>query len=77
MFVVESVADEGAAARAGIRAGDVVRRIGSQDVETIGDAQSAIAAIPQGKAIPALIERDGQTRFVLIRDNDGPSDTRE
>jgi len=77
VVVVESVADEGAAARAGIRAGDVVRRIGSQDVETIGDAQSAIAAIPQGKAIPALIERDGQTRFVLIRDNDGPSDTRE
>lgn len=77
VLVVESVADGGPAARAGIRAGDVIRRIGSQDVMTIKDANAAIAAIESGKAIPTLIERDGQTRFVLIREDEAPSDTRE
>ncbi|MCE2881634.1 MAG: trypsin-like peptidase domain-containing protein [Planctomycetaceae bacterium] len=65
-LVVESVEPAGAAERAGIRAGDVVRRIGSRPVATLADAQAAVAAISARAAVPMLVEREGQPRFVLV-----------
>ena len=73
-LVVESVDPAGAAERAGIRAGDVIRRIGSRPVATLADAQAAVAAISARAAVPMLVEREGQPRFVLV-ERSAASDT--
>ena len=76
-LIVERVAEDSPAARAGIEAGDVIRRLGSREVATAEDARAALAAIAPASAVPALVERDGQARFVLIRPETAPSDTRD
>jgi len=55
----------------------VIRRLGSREVATAEDARAALAAIAPASAVPALVERDGQARFVLIRPETAPSDTRD
>ena len=76
-LVVERVVDGGPAARAGIEAGDVIRRLGSREITTPRDAHEALAAIAPDAAVPALVERGGHARFVLIRPGPAPSDTRD
>ena len=75
-LVVESVEDGSAAAQAGIEAGDVIRRIGQRTVHSLKDAQDAVAANTGGGAVAMLVEREGRTRFVLLRPTEAPSDTR-
>ena len=76
-LVVERVTEGSPAARAGIEAGDVIRRLGSRNLATPQDARAALDAIAPDAPVPALVERDGQARFVLIRPDRAPSDTRD
>ena len=76
VVVVESADDGGRAARAGIAAGDVIRRIANRAVRTLDDASRALDALGEETSIPMLVERDGRARFVLIRGESAPSDTR-
>ncbi len=76
-LVVERVAETGPAARAGIEPGDVMRRIGSRATHTLDEVTAAIDALREGSSVPVLVERDGRARFVLIRTQTNPSDTRE
>lgn len=66
-LVVESVDADGPAAAAGIEAGDVIRRIGSHGVATLKDARDALGTAPADAPVAVLVERQGRTRFVLIR----------
>jgi serine protease Do len=66
-LVVESVDPTGPAAAAGIEAGDVIRRIGSREVATLKDARAALGAARADAPIAVLVEREGRTRFVLVR----------
>jgi len=75
--VVERVTPGSPAARAGIEAGDVIRRLGTRTLATPQDARAALDAIAPGASVPALVERNGQARFVLIRPDRAPSDTRD
>jgi serine protease Do len=76
VVVVESANDGGRAARAGIAAGDVIRRIANREVRTLDDASRAIDGLGEETSIPMLVERDGRARFVLIRGESAPSNTR-
>ena len=75
-LVVGRVEEEGRACRAGIKPGDVIRRIGKRPVHTLDEINAALDAFREGASIPALVERDGRARFLLIRPAKQPSDTK-
>jgi S1-C subfamily serine protease len=59
--VIQRVAPDSAAARAGIRAGDVVRRIGDTQVRRIHDVRDSLFATDVGQYIQLEVDRDGRT----------------
>jgi serine protease Do len=61
--VVEDVA--GAAARAGIQAGDVLLAINGKPVQSIEQVKGVIAAKP--KSVALLVQRDGEKIFVPVK----------
>ena len=66
-LVVERVDEDSSAAAAGIEPGDIIRRIGKTQVRTLDEATTALDAIKKRASVPVLVERDGQTRFLLIQ----------
>ncbi|GBE10740.1 putative periplasmic serine endoprotease DegP-like precursor [bacterium BMS3Bbin12] len=63
--LVKEVA-EGPAARAGIRPGDVILRIGSHDVRDAAQLARLVEKLPKGKPVPVLIWRHGNTLFLAL-----------
>ena len=63
-LVVTSVSQTGPAARAGIRAGDVIERIGNMPVKSLEDAATAIAHV-RGR-IPLTLNRGHNHAIVLV-----------
>ena len=57
---VLSVQPDGAAQRAGLQAGDWIRRFGSTEVGTPADLIGAVAAAKVGERVALVIERNGQ-----------------
>jgi serine protease Do len=64
--LVEQVA-EGAAARAGISKGDVILSINNQPVHSASQFQKLVDALPAGKSVAVLVQRDGNPTFLAIR----------
>ncbi len=62
--VVEEVAEEGAAAEAGLRVGDVLLAVDGQEVDAPNQFQSAIALRRPGDAIALSLRRGGDVREV-------------
>ncbi|MEO8525724.1 MAG: Do family serine endopeptidase [Caldimonas sp.] len=62
-LVVEGV--EGAAARAGIEAGDVLLAINGKSVESIDQLKSVLSGKP--KSVALLVQRDGEKIFVPVK----------
>jgi serine protease Do len=56
---ITKIADRGAAAQAGLRAGDVVLRVGASGVRTTKDFGAALAAFKPGDSVPVLVRRAG------------------
>lgn len=63
---VESV-DDGAAYRAGVRAGDVILMVNNEDVRTTADFNRIVAELPGGKAVPVLVQRLGNPLFLALK----------
>ena len=61
--LVTSVEEDSPAATAGLRAGDVIVRIGDRDVEEPGDATAAVRAADAGPVTVTFV-RDGRERTV-------------
>ncbi len=62
---VESAAD--AAARAGLREGDVILSVGNLEVGSTREFEAAVAKAPQDKPINMLVQRGELVQFVLVR----------
>lgn len=66
--VVTSVAPNGAAARAGLRAGDVIRQVAGTRVSDPREWESNMrSTLGQGRSVRLLVEREGDTKFLLLR----------
>ncbi|MFE6284130.1 S1C family serine protease [Streptomyces sp. NPDC057877] len=63
---VVEVARGGAAAEAGIRAGDVIVRLGDSDITTITSLAEALAALKPGDRTKVTFTRDGDERTVEV-----------
>src|SRR5215213_7438960 len=59
---VGRVRPETPAARAGLRAGDVIVGIDGRAVDTAGDAEAALRALPAGRPFEVAYLRDGERR---------------
>ena len=64
---VTSTTDGGPAADAGIRAGDVVVRVGRRAATSEGAVASAVAALRPGQRVAVVLRRDGRDRTVTVR----------
>ena len=62
---IESV--EGAAARAGIREGDVLLSIENNEVTSAKQFEAVVAKLDKSKAVTALVRRGDTVNFVIIR----------
>ncbi|NBV72045.1 MAG: DegQ family serine endoprotease [Burkholderiaceae bacterium] len=58
---------EGTAARAGLRIGDVIVRIGDTDITGVKQFESAVKAMDPNKAVPIFVRRGDGTIVVPIR----------
>lgn len=65
--VIAAVAPGSAAARAGLRAGDVITRVGIDPVASPEEATRAIRAGSHAEALALRILRDGNALFVAVR----------
>ena len=63
---VVAVTPGGAAERAGLRAGDVIRKLGPAPTRDAGALLSALAAADPGQRVELPITRSGQTRAVPV-----------
>ncbi|MFM1821760.1 MAG: hypothetical protein RI967_26 [Planctomycetota bacterium] len=66
-LVIGRVEEGSPAARAGLSAGDAIRRVGRQPVHTLDELLAAIEALGEDASVPLLVEREGRARFVLVR----------
>ncbi|MDZ7748540.1 MAG: PDZ domain-containing protein [Halofilum sp. (in: g-proteobacteria)] len=64
-LLVEDVGS-GPLAQAGIRAGDVLLRIGDTALESVDQLRQAVAELPRGKPVPLQVRRGEGTLFVSI-----------
>jgi S1-C subfamily serine protease len=63
---VVDVVEEGAAERAGLRAGDVLTRVGATEITTITSLAEALAAARPGDRTRVTFTRDGEERTVDV-----------
>ncbi len=59
--LVANVQDRSPAARAGIKAGDVITQYGGQKVSSSGDLPKLVAATAVGRQVPVTVVREGKT----------------
>ncbi|PAV27187.1 serine protease Do [Tamilnaduibacter salinus] len=57
----------GPARNAGIRRGDVIRKLNNETVASVDDFRRIAADLPEGRAVPVLVVRQGQPTFLVIR----------
>jgi len=62
---VEAATD--AAARAGLREGDVILAIGNTEVANVREFEAAVGRVDRSKAIPILLSRNAMATYLLIR----------
>ncbi len=64
---VRVVAVEGAAARAGLREGDVIVAVANTEVASVKDVESALAKLDKGKPVNVLLRRGEWAQYAVIR----------
>ena len=64
---VRVVSSSGAAANANIIAGDIVLRLNNAVIASTADFDRAVSALPAGRSVPVLVQRDGGSVFLALR----------
>ena len=64
-LLVQDVA-AGAAARAGVRSGDVIMQIDGKPVDNIAGLRAALSALPKDRPAALLVKREGGTLFLPL-----------
>uniref|UniRef100_UPI0035B0CF83 S1C family serine protease n=1 Tax=Hylemonella sp. TaxID=2066020 RepID=UPI0035B0CF83 len=64
--IITGVLQNGPAAQAGIRPGDVITRVGNQPVQNVTELLSKVAALKPGKAVDFVVRRQDRTVTVSI-----------
>jgi serine protease Do len=65
--VVMAVDRNGAAAVAGLRAGDVILQVNGVAIRSIDDFRTALSARPEPHGLRLLVQRDGARQFVVVK----------
>jgi serine protease Do len=65
--LVENVQAQGAAARAGIRRGDVILAINNQDVKSIEDFNKMMGQFDKGRIVAMLVRRGTNSLYIPFR----------
>jgi serine protease Do len=58
---------EGAASKAGISKGDVILSIDNEPVKNTEQFNKVVDALPAGKSVAVLVQREGNPTFLAIR----------
>lgn len=74
-ILVIQVIRESPAAKAGVRAGDVIQKIAGQSVRTADQVQQAVEQSSVGASLPVELRRDGQTLTITVRPGAFPTRT--
>ncbi|MEO8384578.1 MAG: DegQ family serine endoprotease [Betaproteobacteria bacterium] len=69
-FGVQVRESDGAAARAGIREGDIIIAVNNTDVKSVSQFNDIVAKLDAKKAVALLVRRDTQTQYVTLRISD-------
>lgn len=74
--IVTGVLQDGPAAKAGIRPGDVITSIGNHQVQSVGDLMSTIAGLTPNVPVDIQMERHGELQTISITPDVRPAATR-
>jgi len=61
---------DGAARDAGVKQGDILSRLNNQSFKTVKKFEEIVNELPNGRAVPALIVRQGNPSFIVIKIED-------
>ena len=62
---------QGAAARAGIRPGDVILAVNNQDVKSVDQFREMMGQIEKGRIVALLVRRGGNSIYIPFRVDGG------
>ena len=68
--VIVTRVGEGPARDAGIRRGDLILMLDGKEIDSIGVFREAVQALPKGKSVPVLVQRDGSPIFLALKASD-------
>lgn len=63
---VANITRNGPAAKAGIRQGDIVLKVGNAETNSVADLRAALDAIPVGSRVDVLISREGRQQTISV-----------
>jgi len=61
---------QGAARKAGIREGDIIARLNNEALESVDVFSKVVNSLPADRAVPALIIRQGNPSFIVLKIDD-------
>jgi S1-C subfamily serine protease len=73
--LVTSVEDDGPAATAGVKAGDVILKIGDDEIARTGDLRSALKDVEPGDQVALTVQRDGKSLDIQVKAGGEPRQT--
>lgn len=71
---VESVVDDGPAAKAGIKAGDTIVKFNDKDVKSSDDLREQIGSVKPGQTVTVTVKRDNKEMKIKVTLGKRPKD---